>query len=226
MVAMDNQNCTQLSDGVLQTVLDRLRRNNMSAQYVEHRSDVVPVVSKLLKIGDTISVGGSVTLEETGVLDLVRDQKYHFIDRYEDGLSAGEQKRRLAAAFSADVFLCSANAITQDGEIYQVDGLSNRIAPLVFGPDSVIIVAGVNKIVKNIGEAARRVRTVTAPVIVARSSLSAPCARLGACVALDNQDLAAGCQCEDRRCCNFLIMGRQRVKDRMKVILVGERLGF
>lgn len=187
----------QQNNEILQTVLANLRKNNMSAQYVESKSDAAGIVSKQLNTGDTISVGGSVTLEETKVLELVKEQKYHFIDRYEERLSEVEQKQRLLAAFTSDVFLCSANAITHDGEIYQVDGLSNRIAPLVFGPDRVIIIAGTNKIVKNIEEAVFRVRT-----------------------------MAAGCQCDDRRCCNFLIMGRQRMKNRIHVIIVGERLGF
>lgn len=198
----------------------------MSAQYVESKSDVAGIVSKLLNTGDTISVGGSVTLEETKVLDLVKEQKYHLIDRYEKKLSEVEQKQRLLAAFTSDVFLCSANAITHDGEIYQVDGLSNRIAPLVFGPDRVIIIAGTNKIVKNIEEAVFRVRTMTVPAIVNRLKLSTPCAKTGTCIALNNQNMAAGCQCDDRRCCNFLIMGRQRMKNRIHVIIVGERLGF
>lgn len=223
---MDNENCTQLNRDTLKTVLNNLRRNNMSAQDVEHKKDVAGVVATLLNAGDTISVGGSVTLEETKVLDLVKEQKYCFIDRYEEGLSAGEQKQRLVAAFTADVFLCSANAITQASEIFQVDGLSNRIAPLAFGPDRVIIVAGINKIVKNIEEAVLRVRTIAAPAIVKRRHLSAPCGRLGSCAALNSQDMAAGCQCDDRRCCTFLIMGRQRIKDRISVIIVGEALGF
>lgn len=131
----------------------------MLAQFVECRKDAVNVVSKLINVGDTISVGGSVTLKETGVLDLVRGPKYRFIDRYADGLSTEEHKQRLIAAFTADVSLCSANAITHNGEIYQVDGLSNRIAPLVFGPDNVIIIAGVNKIVETI-EKAESIRTL------------------------------------------------------------------
>lgn len=168
----------QQNNEIPQTALANLRKNNMSAQYVESKSDVAGIVSKLLNTGDTISVGGSVTLEETKVLELVKEQKYHFIDRYEERLSEEEQKQRLLAAFTSD-------------------GLRNRIAPLVFGPDRVIIIAGTNKIVKNIEEAVFRVRTMT-----------------------------AGCQCDDRRCCNFLIMGRQRMKNRIHVIIVGERLGF
>lgn len=223
---MDHMNDLQLNRHIPQAVLDNLRRNNMSAQYVARKGDVAGAVAKLLNTGDTIAVGGSVTLEETKVLDLVRGGKYRFIDRYEQGLPTGEQRRRLMAAFTADVFLCSANAITQGGELYQVDGLSNRIAPLVFGPERVIVVAGVNKIVKNIEEAVDRVKTITAPAITARRKLSTPCAALGACIARNNPDMGAGCACDDRRCCNFLVMGRQRVKDRVNVILAGENLGF
>lgn len=223
---MKDENFLNIDFSVIQTVLKNLQKNNMFAQYVESKDDVVNSVSKLLNTGDVISVGGSVTLEETKVLDLVRSQEYHFIDRYEDGLSDEEKKQRLMAAFTADAFLCSANAITMEGELYQVDGLSNRIAPLVFGPENVIIVAGVNKIVENIDAASDRVRSLTAPAIVARRKLSAPCAKLGKCIAAGSQDIAAGCHCDDRRCCNFLILGRQRIKNRIKVILVGESLGF
>lgn len=223
---MKDENFLNIDFSVIQTVLKNLEKNNMFAQYVESKDDVVNSVSKLLNTGDVISVGGSVTLEETKVLDLVRSQEYQFLDRYADGLSDEEKKQRLLAAFTADAFLCSANAITMDGELYQVDGLSNRIAPLVFGPENVIIVAGVNKIVQNIEAASDRVRSLTAPAIVARRKLSAPCAKLGTCIAAGNQDIAAGCHCDDRRCCNFLILGRQRIKNRIKVILVGESLGF
>lgn len=157
---------------------------------------------------------------------LLRNGDYHFIDRYEEGLSEAEHNHRLKEAFFADVFLCSANAVTKSGEIYQVDGLSNRIAPLVFGPDSVIIVAGINKIVDTLKDAVNRVRTITAPALVKRRGLDAPCAHLGRCAAADSGDIAAGCMCDARRCCNFLVLGRQRIKGRIKVILVGEPLGF
>lgn len=207
-----------------QAVLHNLRRNNMGAQYLASREEVAPAVSALLRPGDRVAVGGSATLEQTGVLELLRGG-CHFIDRYEPGLSEAEQKARLMAAFSADVFLCSANAITKSGELYQVDGLSNRIAPLVYGPDRVIVVAGVNKIVEDLREAAQRVRAVTAPAIVKKWGLDAPCARVGRCPA-EGEDPGRGCMCDARRCCNFLVMGRQRIPGRVQVLLVGEALGF
>ena len=165
---------TDISSDCIQTVMDGLRKNNMDVQYVPHKEEAAAAVASLLKEGDTIAVGGSVTLEETGVLELVQNGRYHFIDRYEDGLSDRERKDRLTEAFRSDVFLCSANAITKNGEIYQVDGLSNRIAPLVFGPDSVIIVAGINKIAADIEAAVYRVKTVTVPAIVKEEAWMRP----------------------------------------------------
>lgn len=214
-----------MKDEMIAEVMDHLRRNNMEARYVPGRGDVAAAVAGLLRPGDRAAVGGSVTLEECGVLRLLRTGPYRFIDRYEPGLTGAQREARLKAAFGADVFLCSANAITRHGEIYQVDGLSNRIAPLVYGPDRVIVVAGINKLVEDLDEAARRVRTVTAPAIVRRRGLDAPCAGPGRCVVPDG-DLGAGCLCDARRCCNFLVMGRQRVPGRIKVILAGEELGF
>lgn len=217
---------TQISSDCVQTVMNRLQKNNMDVQYVSHKEEAAEAVACLLKEGDTIAVGGSVTLEETGILDLVQSGRYHFIDRYEAGLSDSERKDRLTEAFRSDVFLCSANAITMNGEIYQVDGLSNRIAPLVFGPDSVIIVAGINKIVADLEAAVYRVKTITVPAIVNRRGLDAPCAHLGRCIAAGQEDMASGCMCDARRCCNYLVVGRQRIKGRIKIILVGEELGF
>lgn len=215
----------RFSAAALEAVLQNLRKNNMSAQYVPHREDVQDAVSALLSPGDRIAVGGSVTLEETGVLDMVRNGPYRFIDRYEAGLTDAEREARLKEAFFADVFLCSANAVIKSGEIYQVDGLSNRIAPLLYGPGSVVVVVGVNKIVEDLDAAVRRVRTVTAPAIVRRRGLETPCAHTGVCSA-EKGGMGAGCRCPGRRCCNFLVLGRQRVKDRIKVVLVGEALGF
>lgn len=210
---------------LVQDVLRGLQRNNMQAQYVPCKEEAAARVAALLRPGDTVAVGGSATLEQTGVLALLRSGAYCFIDRYEQGLTETQREERLRAAFDADAFLCSANAITKSGEIYQVDGLSNRIAPLVYGPGSVVIVAGVNKLVQDLEQAAERVRTVAAPAIVKKWGRDAPCARLGRCVAC-GKEMGAGCMCDARRCCNFLVLGRQRVPGRIKVLLVGEPLGF
>lgn len=215
-----------VTNDTIDFVLSNLNKNNMEAYYIPHIKDVQKKVLTFLQEGNKIAVGGSFTLEETDVLNLIRNNRYQFIDRYEPDLSPADHKARLIEAFTADVFLCSANAITINGEIYQVDGLSNRIAPLVYGPDCVIIIAGINKIVENIQQATYRVKTITAPAIVKRRGLNAPCAYLGSCISVNSENMADGCMCDDRRCCNYLVLGRQRIKGRIKVILVGEHLGF
>ena len=128
-----------------------------------------------------------------------------------------------------DTMMEEFNAITENGELYNVDGRSNRVAALLFGPDSVVVVAGVNKIVCDIDEAIRRHKTVAAPANSARLHCNTPCVRTGKCVSLMRQteeDMCAGCASEDRICASYVISARQREVGRIKVILVCEELGF
>ncbi|MDR3645894.1 MAG: lactate utilization protein, partial [Clostridia bacterium] len=175
------------------------------------------IVRELLHQGDTVACGGSVTLVETGVIDLLHQGGYHFLDRFQRGLSTEQVKEIYRSAFSADAFLCSANAITEDGELYNVDGNSNRVSALLYGPDSVIVVAGCNKIVKDLDGARERVRSIAAPTNAAHLKRSTPCVNSGRC---------EDCRCEDRICCNYVVSAQQRIKGRIKVILVGEELGY
>ena len=148
----------------IEQTLKALEKNNMQAVYVEKKSDIIDAVKELLPKGSTVAVGGSVTLDESGVLDLIRNGDYVFYDRYAPNLTAEQINEVFVKSLSADVFLMSSNAITKNGELYNVDGRSNRVAPLVFGPKSVIVVAGKNKIVENVAEAVLRVKTVAAPL--------------------------------------------------------------
>lgn len=205
--------------------VEALRRNRMAAYYVPTAAEVVPLVRSLLKAGDSIGVGGSVTLDQTGVSELIRDPQYRFIDRYEAGLSKEEVNDRLRQSLLADVFLTSANAITLNGELYNVDGRSNRVAAIAFGPRSVIVVAGINKLVTDLDEAAKRVKLTAAPANVERLHCDTGCAKTGVCNGYKG-NMTAGCAMEGRICCNYLISAMQREKDRIKVILVGEPLGY
>ena len=111
----------------------------------------------------------------------------------------------------------SSNAVTEEGELYNVDGNSNRVAALAYGPDSVIVVAGCNKIVPDIAAAVERVKKIAAPVNATRLHCSTPCAKTGECM---------NCHSDGRICCNYLVSAQQRHQDRIKVILVGEELGY
>ena len=205
---------------------DNLIKNRMDCYIVDSVSEVVPLVESLIPAGSTVASGGSVTLAQTGVTELLRNGSYKYLDR--SGLTGEDVKKCYRDSFAADVYLCSSNAITEVGELYNVDGNGNRIAALCYGPDSVIVVAGCNKIVCNIEEAVRRVKTIAAPANTTRLDCDTYCREKGECMAYASGDhtLTAGCRSEQRICCSYMITACQRVKGRIKVILVGESLGY
>lgn len=207
--------------------MEALEKRGMNAVYVKTKEEARAMVETLLGEGDTVSHGGSVTLTECGITELLANGKYNYLDRLKatgnSGIDALYRK-----VFSADVFLTSSNAITEKGELYNVDGNSNRVAAMLYGPKKVIVVAGVNKIVKDIAEAVKRVKEKAAPMNCVRLSRNTYCSEKGMCVSLDNgeADFCAGCTSEDRICCNYVVMSTQRVKGRVTVIIVGEELGY
>lgn len=211
---------------IIEKTAAALEKNNMKAFIAETKEEALAIVKTLIKDGDTVASGGSVTLKETGVSDLLASGKYTFLDR--TGLSGDELKKCYRAAFSADVYFSSANAITENGELYNVDGNANRIAAITFGPDSVVIVAGYNKIVPDLDAAMRRVKECAAPPNAVRLGLETYCSKEGHCcnMTCSEGDFADGCKSPNRMCCSFLVTSHQRAKDRIKVILVGEKLGY
>ncbi len=216
----------RMSLAELEPIAAALRKNNMVAHCVGNKEDVVPLIKTLLNTGGTVAVGGSMTLFETGVIDLLRSGDYHFFDRYQDGLTSEELDTIFAMGLTADVFLSSSNAVTRDGELYNVDGRGNRISPIAFGPTKVILVVGCNKIVDDLPAAVRRVKMVAAPLNAKRLNCQTPCAVTGICTATDSDRYTDGCQSKGRICAHYLISGRQRVENRIHVILAGESLGF
>lgn len=209
-------------------VLRNLEANRMKAVYAETAEDALRLVRELVPPSCMTGSGGSVTLAQCGIMDYLRSQT-NYIDRYEKGIDEAEVRRRDGLVFLCDWFLCSANAITEHGEIYQVDGRSNRISVLCFGPEHVIIVAGINKIVPNLRAAVERVKHIAAPANCIRLDIDSVCAKTGVCIqqGFDESDLMCHADCGDATiCCNTLIMKRQRVKDRITVIIVGEELGY
>ena len=211
----------------INAVGEKLRRNNMEFYYAENASDVRGIVESLMKDGDTVTHGGSVSMAECGINELLNSGRYNYLDRSKAS-SPEEADEIYRKAFSADVFISSANAITDDGVLYNVDGNSNRIAAIAFGPSSVIIIAGYNKLVHDLREAEMRVKTQAAPPNCVRLSCPTYCAEKGECVSLLKADheISDGCGGDGRICCNYLISAQQRHKGRIKVILVGEELGY
>ncbi|WP_422481879.1 lactate utilization protein [Pleomorphochaeta sp. DL1XJH-081] len=210
--------------------IERLRKNNIEAAYLPSGQDVVPMLRSILDEGCTIALGGSATLAETGVLKLVRSDLYHLIDRYEPNLDPHELHQRLIDAFSADVFLTSVNAITEHGELYCVDGTSNRVSAMLFGPKRVIVIAGWQKIVPTLRDAIDRVKHIAAPANAMRLEKDTPCVKTGHCIApyCDDHHLMAipTGACDNGICSNMVVMGRQAKKGRLSVLIVGEQLGY
>ncbi len=209
----------------IQQVMENLRKNRMSVEFVPTKADVLPLVERLLPEGCTVAAGGSATLNETGVSELLRSGKYTILDRYAPGLTDEQRQAVTLAASTADVYLCSSNAVTLQGELYNVDGNCNRISAIAHGPKQVILVVGVNKIVPDLTAAIQRVKTVAAPLNTRRLNCDTYCNKAGVCMGL-NGGMTDGCSSPQRICCNYLVSGQQRHPDRIKVILVGEPCGF
>ena len=196
-------------------VIEALKANNMESWYLPRADQVRDFVAQLIPAGATVANGGSMTLAETGVMDLLAGGGYNFLDRSK---VSGEALDRLyRQVFSADWYLASANAVTEAGEIYNVDGNSNRVAAITFGPANVLLVVGCNKIVKDLAAAKERVEAIAAPANTVRLSCATPCAVTGKC---------EHCHSPARICCTTTIHSFQRIPGRIKVLLVGEPLGF
>ncbi len=175
------------------------------------------LLKKLIDEKSTVGVGDSMTLFETDVIDFLRKGDYVFLDKYREGITSEEKKDIYIQNFSANTFMCSTNALTEDGELYNIDGNGSRVAPMIYGPKQVILVTGINKIVKDIEEAEKRARNYAAPIDAKRLNKDTPCTTLGYCV---------DCKSPNRICNDFTIIRGQFIKNRIKVIIVGEQLGY
>lgn len=213
----------------IKNVLERLKANNINALYFESGAEAVKYLEGELKRGAVISAGGSMTVAESGIRELITNGDYVFLDRNRPGITPDETAEVYKNTVIADYYFCSANAITEKGEIVNVDGMGNRLSSVVFGPKQVIIAAGVNKIVKDINAAFLRIKTIAAPKNAVRLSLNTPCAKTGRCVSLlksDNPDITDGCDSDARICRQYLITGRQKTIGRVTVLLINEELGY
>ena len=218
-----------INENVISSIMENLEKNNMKPYFCNTGAEAKELVMSLIKEGNTVTNGGSVTMKEIGVMDAVKERKdITYLDRNAEGLTADEVKEIYKKAFFADVYLMSTNALTLNGELYNVDGNSNRVAALLYGPESVIVVCGINKIVENLDEAVKRVKTVAAPKNTVRLHTGSYCENAGGCMSLKNDGafMCDGCKGAGRICCNYVVSAQQRHKDRIKVIIVNENLGY
>ena len=197
--------------------LEGLKRNHMTGYFLESRNPLLQLIESLAPRGQTIGCGDSATLQELGVFDFFRSGGYNFLDKFRPGLTHEEKRALYIANFSADTFISGANAITQGGQIVNIDGNGSRVAPTIYGPRQVIFVAGVNKIADSLEEAMARARNVAAPLDARRLGKGTPCENLGRCI---------DCHHQSRICNSFVTISGQFDPDRIKVILVNEPLGY
>ncbi len=208
-----NENIIKRNELLAQKVIKGLESRNMSGYYT---ADVKEALAKALEIipeGSSVSMGGGMSVHEIGLVEALKKGNYNFIDRD----AADDKRAAMLAAYDADFFLSSANAITEDGVIVNIDGNSNRVSAIAQGPRKVLFIVGMNKICDDVDGAMKRARNVAAPINAQRFNLSTPCAKTGSCM---------NCKSPDTICCQFLITRFSRHDDRIHVILVGENLGF
>ena len=212
---------------VINRTMDRLRKNNMAAYYVETKEEVPELVKSLMTEGEKVTHGGSESIKQCGVADLIKSGAYEYIDRSK-AQTPEEAEALMREAYFADTYLGSANAVTEGGLLYNVDGNSNRVSAYLYGPKQVILICGYNKIVKDLDEATYRVKKFASPQNTKRLGCDTYCCQNGECLSIgsDASYMCDGCRSEGRICCNYVISARQRHKDRIKVILVGEKLGY
>ncbi len=212
---------------IIEKTIANLKRNNMLGFYCETKEEALEKVLSLINEGDTVTNGGSETLKEVGVIDAVKNGNFNYVDR-NAAESREEAEELMREAYFADVYLTSSNAVTEYGELYNVDGNSNRVSAILYGPKSVVVVCGYNKIVKNFDEAVYRVKTKAAPPNTKRLHTGAYCENAGECLSCsaDGSFMCDGCRGDGRICCNYVVCAQQRHKERIKVIIVGEKLGY
>ena len=195
-------------------VAKKLKDHNFGVTIVESGAEALDYLKQSIPKNATIGVGGSVTLSEIGAIDwLTGNPEYRFLNRYH----TDDVKKCYHDSLLADVYLMSTNAVTLDGMLYNIDGNGNRLAALIYGPEKVYVVAGANKIVKDVEAARQRLEQVAAPANNVRLNKDNPCASLGEC---------AHCNHSTTICNQFVLTRRSGTPERIHVILVNEELGY
>ena len=208
-----NENITKRNNLLAQKVIKGLESRNMSGYYAATKEEALKIALELIPKGSSVTMGGAMSAHEIGLVEALKGPDYNFIDRDK----ATDKRAAMLAAYDADFFLSSANAMTEDGIMINVDGNANRVSAIAQGPKKVIFIVGMNKITKDVDSAMKRARNVAAPINAQRFGLSTSCTSTGSCM---------DCKSPDTICCQILITRYSKHKDRIHVILVNDNLGF
>ena len=208
-----DKNIIKRNELLAQKLIKGLESRNMKGYYAADRGEALALALSLIPEGSTVTMGGGQSVWEIGLPDALKAGNYNFIDRNE----YTDKRAAFLAAFDADVYLASANAITDDGVMVNIDGNANRVAALAYGPKKLVLIVGMNKVCPDLDAAVKRARSVAATINAPRFSPNTPCAKTGSCM---------DCKSPDTICCQFLITRFSRQADRVHVILVNDSLGF
>ena len=208
-----NENIVKRNDLLSQKIIKGLESRNMSGYYAKDKEEALKLALELIPEGSSIAMGGAKSAHEIGLVEKLKEGNYNFIDR--DQMQ--DKRAAMLAAYDADFFLSSANAMTEDGILVNIDGNSNRVSAIAQGPKKVIFIIGMNKVCSDLDSAMKRARNVAAPINAQRFGLSTPCAKTGSCM---------DCKSIDTICCQFLITRFSHHEGRIHVIMVNDNLGF
>ncbi len=208
-----NENITKRNEKLAQKVIKGLNSRNMSGYYAPSAEEAKRIALELIPEGSTVTMGGGMSVHETGLVEALKEGNYSFIDR--DAMQ--DKRAAMLAAYDADFFLSGCNAITEDGILVNIDGNANRVSAIAQGPKKVLFIVGMNKVCDDVDGAVKRARNVAAPINAQRFGLDTPCSKTGSCM---------NCKSPDTICCQFLITRFSKHTDRIHVILVNDSLGF
>lgn len=204
------------NDKIGKKVVEALNKRFFEAYYVQSKENVFSKILEIIPKSNVVSWGGSITLESLKIQKSLKENGYSVIDR-DTAQNPEERKELMRKALTCDTFLMSSNAITEKGELFNIDGSGNRVAALCYGPKNVVIIAGTNKIVKDIEDAYKMVRNRCAPINAQRFCKNTPCSITGSC---------ADCINLESICAQFVETRICKPQGRIKIIIVGEDLGI
>jgi len=202
---------------MIDKTIANLEKHNFTVHRAASAEEAKKIILDLIPHKSTIGLGGSITILQAGILDALRAGDYRLLDQYEPGITAEENMRRRRDGMTAQFYVTGVNAVSEEGELFYLDGIGNRVAAVSFGPEKVIIVTSTKKIVPDEKAAWKRIRERAAPPNAVRFGADVPCVASGKCV---------DCDSPDRICNAYLRIHRVRDKDRFRIILVDEDLGF
>ena len=208
-----DQNLQRRNELLAETVIKGLKSRNMTGYYAATKEEALKQVMDLIPEGGTVTMGGCMSAHEIGAVEALKAGNYNFIDRdeYED------KRKAMLLAYDADVFLSSANAMTDDGILVNIDGNANRVSCIAQGPKKVVFIVSLNKVMSDLDSAMKRARNVAAPANAQRFNIDTPCKKTGKCF---------DCKSPTTICCQMLITRYSMHPGRINVVLVNDELGF